>query len=228
MIGDPVALRIRRDFERPGNALVRAFARAQTSFIADAQQGWNCLHHTIKPLNPKHRFAGPALTASGGPRDNLAAMAMLDHVKKGDVLVIATDGDESGAVIGDHYAAIAKRLGAIAIVTDGLIRDGAGIEKLGPPTFARGASPNAGYRNGPGEVNLPVSLGGVTVRPGDIVIGDRDGVAVVPLAEAAAVKARLDQVIKAEKQAETRIAKGQTWRLWDPARFEDRGVEYLD
>jgi len=228
MIGDPVALTIRRTIERAPKPLVRAFAKAQTSFIADAQQGWNCLHHSIKGLNPKHRFAGTAITASNGPRDNLAAMAMLDQVKRGDVLVIATGADESGAVIGDHYAAVARQLGAVAIVTDGLVRDADGIDKLGPPTFARGISPNAGYRNGPGEVNAPVSLGGVTICPGDIVVGDRDGVVVIARERAAEVKKALDAVIKAETATEARVKAKKVKRLWDPAKFAARGVEYID
>ena len=228
MIGDPVALRIRRNIERPSKALIRAFAKAQTSFIADAQQGWYCLHHAIKPLNPKHRFAGPAITSSNGPRDNLAAMAMLDFAEPGDVLVIATGEDDSGAVIGDHYAAIAKQKGVIAIVTDGLVRDASGIDRMGPPTFARGLNPNAGYRNGPGEINMPVSVGGVTICPGDIVIGDRDGVVVVPRLQAEAVKASLAAVVKAEAATEAKVKKGQIKGLWDPAAFQGRGIEYLD
>jgi len=228
MIGDPVALRIRRSIERAPAALVRKFARAQTSFIADAQQGWNCLHHGIKGLTPKHRFAGTAITASGGPRDNLAAMAMLDVMQKGDVLVIATGDDESGAVVGDHWAAVAKQRGAAGVVTDGLVRDADGIEKLGPPTFSRGISPNAGYRNGPGEVNATVSVGGISVSPGDIVVGDRDGVVVIPRERAEAVAAALAEVVKRERQTEKLVAAGKRQRFWDPEKFAGRGVEYLE
>ena len=228
MIGDPIALRIRRTIERPPAALVRRFARAQTSFIADAQQGWNCMHHGIKGLHPKQRFVGVAITASGGPRDNLAAMAMLDVAKKGDVLVIATGDDESGAVVGDHWAFLAKKLGVTGVVTDGLVRDAAGIEKVGPPTFCRGISPNAGYRNGPGEVNAPVSVGGVCVSPGDIVVGDRDGVVVVPLARAEAVAAALAEVAKKEAATEKLNRSGKVRQMWNPEKFAGRGVEYLD
>ena len=136
--------------------------------------------------------------------------------------------DRSGAVIGDHYAAIAKQKGVVGIVTDGLVRDAAGIEKFGPPTFSRGLSPNAGYRNGPGEINMPVSVGGVSISPGDIVIGDRDGVVVVPRALAEATKARLAQVSKAEAALEIEVHKGRVTRLWDPETFAKRGIEYLD
>jgi 4-hydroxy-4-methyl-2-oxoglutarate aldolase len=228
MIGDPVALRIRRDIARPSKALLRRFAGAQTSFVADAQQGWNCLHHSVKPLRTRDRFVGSAVTASGGPRDNLAAMAMLDVARPGDVLVIATGADESGAVVGDHWAAVAKGKGVVAVVTDGLVRDRAGIEKLGPPTFCRGISPNAGYRNGPGEVNATVSMAGVSVSPGDILIGDADGVVVVPLQRAEAVAKALQAVKRAERATEKRVLSGTLQRMWDPDAFTARGVEYLD
>lgn len=228
MIGDPVALIVHTSFMRAPARLVRRFARAQTSFIADAQQGFGCMHHAIKGLNPKQRFAGTAVTAQGGPRDNLAAMAMLDQVKKGDVLVIATGEDESGAVVGDHWAALAKQKGAVGVVTDGLVRDAAGIEKLGPPTFARGLSPNAGYRNGPGIVNGTVSVGGICITPGDIVVGDRDGVVVIPREQAADVAKALTLIEKAEVQTEARVKSGKVKQFWNPDAFATRGVVYKD
>ena len=224
MIGDPIALTIRTEIERASPELVAVFADAQTSFVADAQQGSGCLHHGIKGTRPDLAFCGTAVTASGGPRDNLAAMAVLDVVRPGDVIVIATGADESGAVVGDHWAAIAKQRGAAAVVTDGLLRDVAGIEKLGPPTFARGASPNAGYKNGPGAVNATVSVGGVSIAPGDIVCGDRDGVVVVARTAAAAVAERLAAVRAAEAVMEQRVAAGEVAQLWDPERFAARGV----
>ena len=108
MIGDPVALTIRRKIKRPAKSLVRAFEGAETSFIADSQNGLGALNHRIKPLTDDMRFCGVAVTAMNAPHDLLASMAMLDFVQPGDVLMIATGGDESAAVIGDNYAAAAK------------------------------------------------------------------------------------------------------------------------
>ncbi len=179
----------------------------------------------IRPLEATARFAGVAVTASAGPRDTLAAVAALDYVVPGDVLVLATERDESGAVLGDHYAAIAKAKGVVGIVTDGLVRDAAGIRAKGPPTFARGIRPNGGYRNGPGEVNGPVSVGGVAVLPGDIVIGDEDGVVVVPRVHAERVIAALADVVAAEETLEERVERGEVKTLWDRAQFAKRGVE---
>ncbi len=228
MIGDPVALRMRKTIKRPSLKVLAAFSSVPTSFIADAQQGNNCLAASIRPISQGTRFSGPAVTASGGPRDNLAAMASLDIVQAGDVLVLATGQDVSGAIIGDHYAAVAKQKGVVAIVTDGLVRDAEGIRKFGPPTFACGVRPNAGYRNGPGEVNMSVSLGGAVVMPGDIVIGDDDGVVVVPRADASSVAKALAQVVKAEKEMEGKVAAGKVTTLWNPNRYGKNGVVIAD
>lgn len=229
MIGDPVALTMRRSITRPAAALVEAFAGAQTSFIADAMNGMGALDYRIKPIAPDNGFVGTAVTASGGPRDNLAAMAAIDTVEPGDVIVIATGADESGAVVGDHWAMVARQKGAVAVITDGLLRDAPGIVASGLKAYARGVAPNAGYPHGPGEVNLPVSLGGITILPGDILVGDGDGVVVVPAAQAEAVAASLAKVKKAEAEMEVLIAAGDRKTMWNPGKYDDRGgVRYLD
>ncbi len=225
MIGDPLALRIHTPVGRATSEQVAAVADAPTSFLADAQQGWNCMDAAIRPLDPETRFAGVAVTAAGGPRDNLAAMAALDYVAPGDVLVLATGRDRSGAVIGDHYAAVAKQKGVTGIVTDGLVRDAAGIRAKGPLTFSCGVRPNGMYRNGPGELNGPVSVGDVIVQPGDIVVADEDGVVVVPRALAARVIAALTEVRAREETLDGRIARREITTLWDRARYAERGVE---
>lgn len=228
MIGKPIALAITREPARPPQSLVEQFAGAQTSFVADAMQGWNCLHYAIKAQTTEQRFCGVAITADNGPRDNLAAMAMLDYITAGDVLVIATGQDESGAVVGDHWAAIAQQLGAAAVVTDGLVRDIEGIDRLGLPVFSRGISPNAGYRNGPGSINGVVAIGGVSISPGDILVGDRDGVTVVPQAQAEHIAQQLAAIKQAEQAMEDKVRAGEIRKLWNPADFDERGVVYRD
>ena len=104
MVGDPVALTIRRTIPRPSAEAVAAFARQPTGYITDAYNGKGCLDYRIKPLAENMAFCGPAITAFCGPMDNLAAMAVLDVAKPGDVIVIATKNDETAAVIGDHWA----------------------------------------------------------------------------------------------------------------------------
>ena len=227
MIGDPVMLTIRRNIQRPSKALLKSFDGMPTGFVTDAYNGKGCLDFEIKPLMPAMAFHGPAITAYCGPMDNLAAMAILDFAKKGDVIVIATSGDDTAATIGDLWAFWAKKIGVAAIVCDGLVRDVAGLLKVGIPIFARGIKPNSAFKHGPGEVNMDVTCGGVAIGPGDIIVGDRDGVVAVTLAQAEQVAARLEVVKKKESEAEARVKGGEKLKFWDPAALGDR-VRYID
>ena len=227
MIGDPVMLTIRRNIQRPSKALLKSFDGMPTGFVTDAYNGKGCLDFEIKPLMPAMAFHGPAITAYCGPMDNLAAMAILDFAKKGDVIVIATSGDDTAATIGDLWAFWAKKIGVAAIVCDGLVRDVAGLLKVGIPIFARGIKPNSAFKHGPGEVNMDVTCGGVAIGPGDIIVGDRDGVVAVPLAQVEQVAAQLEIVKKKESEAEARVKGGEKLKFWDPAALGDR-VRYID
>jgi 4-hydroxy-4-methyl-2-oxoglutarate aldolase len=227
VIGDPVSLTVRRNIERPAKALMKAFAGQPTGFVTDAFNGKGCLDQAIKPLTPDMKFAGSAVTAYCGPMDNLAAMAVLDFVRKGDVIVIATTGDDTAATIGDLWAFWARKLGVSAIVCDGLVRDVTGLLKVGIPVFTRGIKPNSAFKNGPGEINTVVTCGGVAIGPGDIVVGDRDGIVAIPLAQAREVAERLELVKRKEAEAEAKVKKGIKLKFWDPAALGSR-VRYLD
>ena len=227
MIGDPVALTIRRNIERPSKAIMKAFAGMPTGFVTDAHNGKGCLDYTIKPLLPTMSFSGSAITAYCGPMDNLAAMAILDFAKKGDVIVIATTGDHTAATIGDLWAFWAKKIGVAAIVCDGLVRDVTGLLKVDIPIFARGVKPNSAFKNGPGEINTTVTCGGVAISAGDIIVGDRDGVVAVGLAQAADVVERLEIVKKKEAEAEAKVKKGVKLKFWDADALGSR-LHYID
>jgi 4-hydroxy-4-methyl-2-oxoglutarate aldolase len=214
MIGDPPVLTLRRNFERPTAAQVAAFDKVPTGFVVDAQMGQGAIAHRIKPLWPESAFAAPAVTARCGPRDNMAVWVAMKIAHPGDVLALHTGGYEDSAVIGDHVAAIAKSLGIVAVVTDGLVRDIEGLEQVGLPVFCLGLTPNSPYKHGPCEVGTPISLGGVAVDAGDILIGDRDGVAVVPRARIDEVIAGLEDVRRKERETGERIAAGATIPDW--------------
>ncbi len=227
MIGEPVALTVRKHIERPSKALLKAFTGKPTGYVTDAYNGAGCLDTAIKPLESRMRFCGPAVTAFCGPMDNLAAMAILDFVSKGDVIVIATTGDRTAATIGDLWAFWARRLGVAAIVCDGLVRDVPGLLKVGIPVFARGAKPNSSFKHGPGEINMGVSCGGVIIKPGDIVAGDQDGVVAVALDRAEQVATQLEEVERREAAAEAKVRRGEKLSFWNPASLEGR-IRYVD
>lgn len=228
MIGNPSKLVIRRRFARLTAAQLAPFRERSTSFVVDAMNGRGALDHLIKPLDPQRRFVGSALTARAGARDNLAALAALDLLEPGDVLVIATQGFTGTATLGDNMARIAQRRGAVAVVTDGMVRDAGDIVALGLACFCRGVTPNSAFPSRPGEVGLPLALGEVVVEAGDLVVGDADGVVVVPRAALEAVTLRLEQVAAKEVELHAKIASGDIPSLLarDPA-LEGQ-ISYVD
>jgi len=209
VLEEPPILQIRRDFARPAAYLLARFRGAPTGFLADCMDGRGALDYRIKPVDPARAdFAGVAVPCLCGPGDNLAILAALSVLQPGDVIVAAAEGFSGLAVCGDRVAGMAKNQGAVAIVIDGVARDTPGIRGVGLPFFCRGITPNSCAASGPGTVGEPVVAGGVTVNPGDVVVGDCDGVVVVPLAQAEAVAARLDQVKVAEAAMDAKVAEG--------------------
>jgi len=211
MIDNPPLLTIRRGHRRPDKALLEAFRFAQTSHLCDAMDGRGALDWRIKPLNPAQAvFVGPALTCHAYPADIVAMFGALAEAEPGDVVVCANDSFTATAVFGDLAAGMMRNKGIAAFVTDGLARDKAGIIATGLPVFCQGISPNSPARNGPGTVGFPVTLAGVHVRPGDIVVGDPDGVVVVPQERAEQVLARLAEIRTAEAETERKVKDGMT------------------
>jgi 4-hydroxy-4-methyl-2-oxoglutarate aldolase len=211
MIDNPPLLTIRRGHRRPDKAVLEAFRFAQTSHLCDAMDGRGALDWRIKPLNPAQAvFVGPALTCHAYPADIVAMFGALAEAEPGDVVVCANDSFSATAVFGDLAAGMMRNKGIAAFVTDGLARDKAGIIATGLPVFCQGISPNSPARNGPGTVGFPVTLAGVHVRPGDIVVGDPDGVVVVPQERAEQVLARLAEIRKAEAETERKVKDGMT------------------
>lgn len=143
MIEDPPLLDIARTMRRPAAALVKKFRGVPTSFLVDAMEGRGGLDWRIKPIGPVMPFVGSALTCDCGPADNLALCAAVAECRAGDVLVAATGGFTGTAVVGDLLLGIAKNRGAVAFVTDGLVRDQNDIEALAFPCYGIGATPNS-------------------------------------------------------------------------------------
>lgn len=211
MIENPPVLTIHRGHPRPDKALIDAFRGAMTSHLADAMQGRGAVDWRIKPLDPGNAsFAGPALTAHSFPADIYGMVGAALEAEAGDVIMCANEYYTGTAVIGDLAAGMMKNKGVAAFVTDGLARDRAGIVAAGLPVFAMGISPNSPASTGPGQVGAPIMLGGVPVSSGDIVVGDADGVVVIPLARAEAVLGRLRAVQAVEKMAEESVKAGAT------------------
>ena len=211
MLDNPPLLTVHRGFRRAPAELLERFRGAQTSHLVDAMEGRGALDWRIKPLDPDNAaFVGPALTAFAYPADVVGVMGALAEARAGDVIVVANDGYFGTAVVGDLVVGMMRNKGVAAFVTEGLARDKAGILATGLPVFCAGIVPTSPATNGPGTVGAPITCGGIHVRPGDIVVGDADGVVVVPLDRAEEVLASLDAVRAAEAKAVAAVEGGAT------------------
>lgn len=141
----------------------------------------------LKPYHKPAPMAGTAVTVRSRGGDNLAALRAYDFCRPGDVMVIDAGGDVTNAVFGGIMAFGGETMGLAGMVVDGAIRDVAEIAARSFPVYARGVNHRGPYKDGPGEINVPVNIGGMVVRPGDIIVGDQDGLLAFPpeLAEAA-------------------------------------------
>lgn len=186
--------------------IAKLFEGIPTTCISDVMQGLNNLHPAIKPLKEQYSFAGPALTVKMAVGDNLAVLKAIRQAKPGDVLVVDAKGDEYRAAAGDFIVGLMQTLGISALVVDGTIRDVVGIKRLNFPVFCRGTTIAASGKAGYGEVNVPIACGGVAVHPGDIVVGDADGVIVIPGDRAEAILPKAQQKLIQDQERERKVS----------------------
>jgi len=187
-----------RHIERVDVATVAEAARYPSSILADVAGRRGALHGRIAPLAPSMRLAGPAITVEVRPGDNLMIHAALAIAQPGDVIMVDGKGDLSSALMGEIMSQQAVALGIAGVVIDGAVRDSEAIRELGFPMYAAGLNPNGPTKCVPGRLNHPISIGGVTVNPGDLVVADADGVTVIERAKAAAMLPLAAEKVAAE------------------------------
>lgn len=174
---------------RPAPALLEAFQDISTATLSDAMGRHGAMSSQIRPIYENIRMVGSALTVLCFPGDNVMTHKALQMVEPGDVLMV-DDGDYDTGCFGHKSALHARSKGGTGIVVSGSVRDVAMLRRDRFPTFARGVSPRAPQKNTPGSINVPVHIGGIVIHPGDIVVGDDDGVVVVPLVMASEILAK--------------------------------------
>lgn len=202
--------RVETKFERAPKALIDRIAKHETAKVCDAMGGEGSMSFEIKPLENNMKVVGSALTVLTRPGDALYVQHAIDFAQPGDVIVIAAGGYKDVCVIGERLGHYFKRKGAVGIIVDGAVRDAEGMVKDAPPTFCRATCIRIFGSVGPGAINVPIAAGGVTVNPGDIVTADRDGVVVIPRADAARVADLADAHLQAELDRMKDVEKGGT------------------
>lgn len=224
---DSAPITIRRNFPRPDPADVKRFAGLSSGWAADANGRRGAIDRRLRPLTTVRPFSGVALTVATAPNDNLLAYAAVSVAAPGDVLFIATENFDGAAVIGDIFGGFAHNKGIAAVVTDGLVRDLDGLESLGLPVFARGVSPNSPQKNGPGEIGGTITLGGLRIESGDLVVGDRDGVVIIARADIPAAVTALEAIRTKEEAADRAIRDGATEPEWLADTLQRIGVREI-
>ena len=221
--------KIKKNFERPAKELVEAFRGIPVANIDDNMGRIAAVDASIFPLNPNAKLLGTAFTVNAPAGDNLLFHKALDMAQPGDVIVLANKGSLSRSLCGEIMSNYAKSRGLAGIIIDGCVRDSAALRELDFPVYAKGVTPNGPYKNGPGEMNFPVSFAGIIINPGDIIVGDADGLLVIRPedAEELAKKAKAWHDSD-EKQLEGILTKGEWVRPWVDDKLKEVGFEFVD
>lgn len=182
--------------------IINQFSKIPTPCISDAMQGLNNMNSSIKPLKEGVKLAGRAFTVKMPVGDNRVVLQAIREAQPEDVLVIDAKGDTYRAVAGDFVVGMAQALGIKGWIVDGVIRDIQGVKELDYPVFCKGTTVAASGKSGTGEINVPISCDGVTVHPGDLIVGDVDGVVVVPQTNEESILAKaMEKMEKDQKRA---------------------------
>ena len=213
-----VGCKIIKTIKRPDRALVEAFKGMPVANIDDCMNRTAAVRSDICPLN-KAPLLGTAFTVKVPEGDNL-----MFHV-----IVIDAGGDANRAIFGELMITYCQKRGLAGVIVDGAIRDSDEIAAMDFPVYAKAAIPNGPYKNGPGEINTVISFGGKVVRPGDIIVGDGDGIVVIKPEEAADIAAATRKVMEKEAGIMKHIVEDGTYiRPWVADKIKEIGAEIVE
>lgn len=225
-----VGFRVFTQRKLPEKEVMDGFRDLPAANVADVM-GRSCAMsseiHTMLPHTDKI-MVGPALTIRARPGDNLMIHKGLNLAQEGDIVVISNESDRSQSLLGAIIVAYARSKNLGGIVVDGPIRDVDEIAALGIPVYATGSTPGGPYKEGPGEVNTPISCGGVSVSPGDIVLGDSDGVIVIPRKDASRVLEEAREFAKLDAAKMQAALEGHAKRDWVDKKLTEKGCEIVE
>ncbi|MEM1503682.1 RraA family protein [Domibacillus sp. 8LH] len=222
-----VGMRVYSNINRPTKEVIKQFNGLPVSVIADNMNRMFCMNSKIRPINDVP-LLGPAFTVKTRPGDNLIFHKALDLAQPGDILVVDAQGDLTNAIMGELMALWAQKRELGGIIIDGAIRDVRALKEMDIPIYAAGVNPRGPYKDGPGEINVPISCGGVVVQPGDILVGDDDGVVVINPKDTDELLEKSKAKLLKEQQEMEAISNMNWDRTWVDKNLEDRGCEFTD
>lgn len=216
-------LRILEVPKRPDPRLIAEFAKMVTPHLSDSMERLYAGGPQLRPMYKGATLAGPAFTVKTAPGDNLLVHKALDLARPGDVVVVDAGGFPDHAIIGELMAAHARQRGIAGLVIWGAIRDSAELGAGSYPVFACAVTHRGPYKNGPGEINVPIAMGGMPVSPGDIIVGDADGLVAMPLDQAERILASAKAIVEKESAAMKQIQAGSVDRAWVDKALKEKG-----
>jgi len=211
--------------KRPDPRLVAELGKMVTPHLSDSMERLYAGGHQLRPMHKEGKLAGPAFTVRTAAGDNLLVHKALDTAQRGDVIVVDAGGWLENAIIGELMMSRARQRGVAGIVIWGAIRDSAEIAAGTYPVYAAGVTHRGPYKNGPGEINVPVVLGGMPVNPGDIIVGDADGLVAIPQEQAERVLASAKSILEKETASMKQILAGTVDRSWVDKALKEKGYK---
>lgn len=220
-----IGFRIRPRDRKVDDGVVSKFKAIAVANVSDAMGRMSHGGARLRPMHAGGVLAGAALTVKQRPGDNLMVHAALNRAMPGDVLVIDAGGDLTNAIMGELMLSHAQHIGLAGVVINGAVRDYAWIRANSFPVYAAGVTHRGPYKDGPGEVNVAIALDGMVVQPGDLIIGDDDGVMCVPFDQTEAVYAAANKKQQDEVKTMERIRAGKVDRSWVERALREGGCE---
>jgi RraA family protein len=220
-----IGFRILRRARKVDGDVVAQFRDIPVANVSDSMYRMSAGGARLRPMHRGGRMAGPAFTVKTRPGDNLMVHKALDLAEPGDVIVVDAGGDLTNALIGEIMSTYAKARGIAGMVIDGAVRDADEIRAGDFPVYAAGVTHRGPYKDGPGEINVPIAIDGMVVEPGDLVLGDGDGILCVPFDATAQVLAAATDKKKVEAREIDAAARAALDRAWVDARLRQLGCE---
>ncbi|TCN22658.1 RraA family protein [Mesobacillus foraminis] len=207
--------------------LVEQYRNVVTPHISDNLNRMHAIGTHLRPFHKKGKLVGTALTVKTRPGDNLLVHKAIDMAEPGEVIVVDAGGDLTNAIVGEIMLRLARVKGIAGFIIDGAIRDSAAFLAGDFPIYAKGITHRGPYKDGPGEINVPVSVGGMLVSPGDLIVGDEDGLAVVPVESAEEILMKVRAQEKKEHEIMASIDNGTVDRSWVDKALKQKGCEII-
>ncbi len=203
--------------------IAKEFLTLPVANVSDSMWRLTAGGSRLRPMHKSGQMAGPALTVKSRPGDNLMLHKAIDMAEPGDIIVCDAGGDLTNSLMGELMLAHAMKRGVGGFVLDGAVRDVEAFLDVNLPVFAAGVSHRGPYKDGPGEINVSVAIDGMVIEPGDLVIGDWDGVLSIPFDDVDSILKKTNEKQAAEAVDMAKIEAGEWDRSWVDKTLKDRG-----